>query len=259
MSSQTSPNTPLGLPGFTFADLHQPARLRELYERFVDDVKPHEPELWAQWDAVSRSPGLARRGRARQPDRRDGAARQPVRQRGCSASAPRPRRWRRRRAPTTILFRFKIDFVRRRALPLLKAGAHVEATADDHALVESITSGAATARRRPRALARVMTREMRAARSRRGCALLDRKPTDKAAVAAEIESLKRWCAAHVHDPRYRGWVVFRFPENLDYDHLVHVAAARSGAARGDGRSRREAAPPRRLQAHRPALHARARS
>ena len=37
-----------------------------------------------------------------------------------------------------ILFRFKIDFVRRRALPLLKGGAHVEATADDHALAEVI-------------------------------------------------------------------------------------------------------------------------
>ena len=40
-----------------------------------------------------------------------------------------------------VLFRFKIDFVRRRALPLLKAGAHVEATAEDHALAESITFG----------------------------------------------------------------------------------------------------------------------
>ncbi len=49
-----------------------------------------------------------------------------------------------------------------------------------------------------------------------------REATDKAAVAGEIESLKRWCAAHVHDPRYRGWVVFRFPENLDYDHLVQM-------------------------------------
>ena len=41
-----------------------------------------------------------------------------------------------------ILFRFKIDFVRRRALPLLKAGAHVEATAEDHALVEAHSSPA---------------------------------------------------------------------------------------------------------------------
>jgi NADPH-dependent glutamate synthase beta subunit-like oxidoreductase/NAD(P)H-flavin reductase len=55
-----------------------------------------------------------------------------------------------------------------------------------------------------------------------GCSLLDREAKDKAAVAGEIESLKRWCAAHVHDPRFKNWVVFRFPENLDYDHLVQV-------------------------------------
>ena len=63
-----------------------------------------------------------------------------------------------------------------------------------------------------------------------GCALLDRdealraggSDADKAAVTAEIDALKRWCAAHLHDPRYRGWVVFRFPENLDYDHLVQI-------------------------------------
>ena len=55
-----------------------------------------------------------------------------------------------------------------------------------------------------------------------GCSLLDREATDKTGAAAEIESLKRWCAAHVHDPRFKTWVVFRFPENLDYDHLVQV-------------------------------------
>src|SRR6186997_1896567 len=43
-----------------------------------------------------------------------------------------------------VLFRFKIDFVRRRALPLLKAAAHVEATADDHALAEAILNSGAS-------------------------------------------------------------------------------------------------------------------
>ena len=35
------------------------------------------------------------------------------------------------------LFRFKVDFVRRRALPLLKGGAHVAATPEDEAIVEA--------------------------------------------------------------------------------------------------------------------------
>jgi hypothetical protein len=128
-----------------------------------------------------------------------------------------------------VLFRFKIDFVRRRALPLLKAGAHVEATAEDHALAESITFGM---RQLEPLLSSEASHDAEMRLAAYGCALLDKEATDKAAfgpeawakaaVAGEIESLKRWCAAHIHDPRYRGWVVFRFPENLDYDHLVQV-------------------------------------
>ena len=66
--------------------------------------------------------------------------------------------------------------------------------------------------------------------ARAGCLLLDREiaagksgdESEKAAVAASIEALKRWCAARFHDPAYRGWVVFRLPENVDYFKLVEV-------------------------------------
>ena len=66
--------------------------------------------------------------------------------------------------------------------------------------------------------------------ARAGCALLDRddaarqtgSDAEKAAVAADIEALKRWVAAHVHHPGYRDWVVFRFPEALDFEHLVRI-------------------------------------
>src|SRR5918993_1163952 len=206
MSPEVSPVAPLGLDGFTFADLHRPARLRELYLRFVEHVKRTEPELWLQWQQYREV-----------PESLSNIARSNI----IVAMAPHVSRFvtalfsvgedaealiAQTRAYDT-LFRFKIDFVRRRALPLLKAGAHVEATADDHALVAARIGGDAD-------------NEM--ALAAYGCSLLDREATDKAAVAAEIESLKRWCAAHVHDPRFRNWVVFRFPENLDYDHLVHV-------------------------------------
>ncbi|HEX7280665.1 MAG TPA: FAD-dependent oxidoreductase, partial [Vicinamibacterales bacterium] len=206
MNPEVSPNAPLGLDGFTFADLHRPARLRELYAKFVEQVKATEPELWSQWEQYRDVPeALSNIGRSN----------------AIVAMAPHVSRFvsalfgvgedaasliAQTRAYDT-LFRFKIDFVRRRALPLLKAGAHVEATADDHALVERVVAGQADP-------------EMSVAAY--GCSLLDRETTDKAGAAAEIESLKRWCAAHVHDPRFKNWVVFRFPENLDYDHLVHV-------------------------------------
>jgi NADPH-dependent glutamate synthase beta subunit-like oxidoreductase/NAD(P)H-flavin reductase len=206
MSPEVSPVAPLGLDGFTFADLHRPARLRDLYLQFVAQVKQTEPELWSQWEQYREVPeSLSNVGRSDI----------------IVAMAPHVSRFvsalfsvgddaaalvEQTRAYDT-LFRFKIDFVRRRALPLLKAGAHVVASADDHALVERVVAG-------------VPDPEMAVAAY--GCSLLDRETTDKAAVADEIESLKRWCAAHVHDSRFKNWVVFRFPENLDYDHLVHV-------------------------------------
>jgi hypothetical protein len=50
----------LGIAGFTFADLHQPARLHALYELFCEDVRRADADLWSQWDAYRLNPtGLA--------------------------------------------------------------------------------------------------------------------------------------------------------------------------------------------------------
>lgn len=228
MSASTVPETALGIPGFTFADLHQPARLRDLHDRFVGDVKASEPDLWAQWEQYQSVPealGAVARGNlvvAMAPH----VSRFITRLFGVGAEADAMVAATR---AYDVLFRFKIDFVRRRALPLLKGGAHVTATAADHAYVESAFLSAEASAKVDR---RTSTDEVRLkpdatsdemALALLGCALLDRdealradgSDADKAAVTAEIDALKRWCAAHVHDPRYRGWVVFRFPENLD--------------------------------------------
>jgi NADPH-dependent glutamate synthase beta subunit-like oxidoreductase/NAD(P)H-flavin reductase len=205
----------LGVPGFTFADLHQPARLRDLYQRFVEQVKSTEPELWAQWEQYSDIPesltAIARGNIV--------VAMAPHVSRFVNALfsvGPNADALIAATRAYDVLFRFKIDFVRRRALPLLKGGGHVAATAADHALVDQIFERSEH------------DQEMRLAAY--GCSLLDRETAAKSALAAEalaevadeIESIKRWCAAHVHDARYRGWVVFRFPENIDYDHLVQI-------------------------------------
>jgi NADPH-dependent glutamate synthase beta subunit-like oxidoreductase/NAD(P)H-flavin reductase len=221
----TAPDTSLGIPGFSFADLHQPARLRELYRLWVDEVKATEPELWAQWDQHRMSPGTlgaVARGNlivAMAPH----VSRFVTRLFGVGADAESLVTATR---AYDVLFRFKIDFVRRRALPLLKGGAHVTATPADHAIVEAGAKAPAlrTSDAAPSFGGRGLqpTPEAEMALAQYGCSLLDREAADKAAVAGEIESLKRWCAAHIHDPRYRGWVVFRFPENLDYDHLVQL-------------------------------------
>jgi NADPH-dependent glutamate synthase beta subunit-like oxidoreductase/NAD(P)H-flavin reductase len=207
----------LGIAGFTFADLHRPARLRALYEVYCDRVRRIDPELWSMWRAHQDTP----------------TALAPVaRSNLLVAMAPHVSRFVAElfsvgaEAEAMVaathayddLFRFKIDFVRRRALPLLKSGAPVVANPDDHAFVNGLTAGCTDPAARELALARA------------GCALLDREEALRAigtddehrVVAAEIDALKRWCAAHVHHPRYRSWVVFRFPETLDPMQLVHV-------------------------------------
>src|SRR5262245_37292673 len=37
-----------------------------------------------------------------------------------------------------------------------------------------------------------------------------------------LEALKQWCALHLHDPAYRHWVSFRFPEAIDHFNLVQL-------------------------------------
>lgn len=41
--------TPLGIPGYTFADLHDANRLASLYERFCEQVEADDAALWREW------------------------------------------------------------------------------------------------------------------------------------------------------------------------------------------------------------------
>jgi NADPH-dependent glutamate synthase beta subunit-like oxidoreductase/NAD(P)H-flavin reductase len=209
----------LGLPGYCFSDLHEPERLASLYERFCEQVDADDPALWRDWDAFRQAPD---------------APRPPIALSNLLiAMAPHVSRFLTRlfdvdRPLESIaqatraqddLFRFKVDFVRRRALPLLKGGAHVHASAEDEAIVEAMIAAADTG-----------DRELAVARA--GCRLLDDEKTNPSAAPVssskspitnpESEALKRWCAARIHDPAYRSWVIFRFPENVEPFHLVDV-------------------------------------
>ena len=46
----------LGVPGFGYADLHEPSRLRALYEAFAREVERDDAELWRQWAAYRTNP-----------------------------------------------------------------------------------------------------------------------------------------------------------------------------------------------------------
>ena len=53
-------STDLGVPGYTFADLHDPERLASLYERFCEEVEAADPGFWAEWDAYRQAPDAPR-------------------------------------------------------------------------------------------------------------------------------------------------------------------------------------------------------
>ncbi|MGH9237959.1 MAG: FAD-dependent oxidoreductase [Vicinamibacterales bacterium] len=212
---------PLGIAGFTYADLYQPSRLRDLHDLFCKRVAAEDPSLWALWDAyrtapesvtspIERSDLIVRlaphlsRFVAALFNVGDAAA-------GVMSTT----------GSLEPLFRFKIDFVRKRALPLVKGGARVTLTADDLATVRELA--------RPWAH---LDHEQAIAMA--GCGLLDREAAarelgneqEKAEIAATVDALKRWCAACLHDHDYKSWVIFRFPETLDYFNLVHVQRPR---------------------------------
>src|SRR5262245_59499018 len=199
----------LGLPGYSFSDLHEPERLASLYERFCEQVSADDPALWSEWDGYRQSPdaprppiALSNLLIAMAPHVSRFLARLFDVDRPLAAVAQATRE-------QDDLFRFKVDFVRRRALPLLKGGARVESSADDEAIVEAMIAGSDAG-----------DRELAVARA--GCRILDREktPGQPAAPARDSDALRRWCAARIHDAAYRHWVTFRFPDNVEPFHLV---------------------------------------
>src|SRR5215468_8922699 len=54
-------------------------------------------------------------------------------------------------------------------------------------------------------------------------AAVDLMQSERAGKPADaLELLKQWCAAHLHDPAYRHWISFRFPESIDHFNLAQV-------------------------------------
>ena len=137
------------MPGYSFGDLHDHARLASLYERFCEDVAAADAELWHEWDGYRSAPD---------------APRPPIALSNLLvAMAPHVSRFIARLfhiqpsadAMTSVtrdqddLFRFKVDFVRRRVLPLVKAGAHLASTPEDEAVVATLIAGPGPCGRQP--------------------------------------------------------------------------------------------------------------
>jgi len=212
---------PLGIHGFTYADLHSAPRLRDLYEVFCGQVQAADPQFWSEWDGYRADPDAPRSPQqtsdliVRMAPHVSRFLAALFKVEGTAGTMT---------AETTALealFRFKVDFVRKRALPLVKGGQHLRLDPADAAVVEELLKPWAD-----------LDREQAVANA--GCLLLDQEAAaraegseeDKAAITAKLDALRRWCAAHLHDPACRSWVIFRFPETLDYMHLVQVQRPR---------------------------------
>src|SRR5687767_1389375 len=131
---------PLGIEGFTYADLYGPDRLRHLHDEFCRQTAEFDPALWAEWDAYRTAPDEPRPA--------------PVVSSLIVRMAPHVSRFVTRlfqvemaagevRAHThqlDPLFRFKSDFVRKRVLPLVKGGKHVSRDPADVAVVDRLAA-----------------------------------------------------------------------------------------------------------------------
>jgi hypothetical protein len=130
------PALSLGIDDFTYADLHDPVRLRDLHTRSAATSLPPIRRSGRRGMPTARIPTRRARRRALGPHRPDGAASQSLPRRLFGVDEPR------RRAQSTrtldALFRFKADFVRKRRLPLVKGGVRVALDPADADVVRAL-------------------------------------------------------------------------------------------------------------------------
>jgi NADPH-dependent glutamate synthase beta subunit-like oxidoreductase/NAD(P)H-flavin reductase len=213
----------LGVPGFTYADLHVPERLRDLHDVFLRAVGEADPDLGRRWDEYRHAPDAPRPATdvsALYVQMAPHVSRFVTRLFGVEEEVAALET---ATGAQDVLFRFKADFVRRRVAPLLKGGQAVVVTGAEQEAVDALLRDEPSS-----------DRELALARA--GCLLLDREiavgksgdEAERAAVASAIDALRKWCAAHLRDDAHRSWVVFKLPENVDYFNLVEVEHRRAG-------------------------------
>src|SRR5580700_10530405 len=247
----------LGIAGFTYADLYDPARLRDLLAVFDEFFAAAAPERFAQFEEYR-----ARKGQGMTPLQQSEAllAAAPIVGRfvgrlfAVEKDLDRLREEVRRNDP---LWRFRKDFVKKRVLradagkawtrgaDLARSVAQAALQAMTTAPVGGTTDEELTvatallpllevddvARRTAKAGGAEWTPELRE-RAKRihtviGGLAPDAAPGDDAAsfgraVAFALDAIEAWLAARRRDPAdaVRRWVALRVPKSLDYAHLV---------------------------------------
>jgi NADPH-dependent glutamate synthase beta subunit-like oxidoreductase/NAD(P)H-flavin reductase len=233
----------LGVPGFTYSDLYKSDRLRELLDVFDREVAEANPELFAKWDDYRLHPETPRTAVEISALLVSMASHVSAFVTRLFAIDAEVERLAAATADQNPVFRFKIDFVRRRVLPALKK---IQAPADPArlekgvAILRSLTGAHADDLElatgtvgsmlidAERAFGDKGTEEERERldgfvhRLREALGESGSAKDSRQVVAAWSETLMQWCAAHLHDRAYRHWVSFRFPEAIDHFNLVQV-------------------------------------
>ncbi|RPJ77320.1 MAG: hypothetical protein EHM24_00305, partial [Acidobacteria bacterium] len=196
----------LGVPGFVYADLRDPDRLRDLHDVFLKEVMAEEPGLANRWEACRAEPhhvtAVERSTLLVEMAARVSAF--VARLFGVERELDAVRTATLAQDP---IFRFKVDFVRRRVLPMRKGGERGRETGDLLSPPDELELAVEACR--------LLDRELELARGG--------TDPERALLAGEMEALKLRVAALMDHPACHGWVSFRFPRPLDPYRLVETA------------------------------------
>src|SRR5499433_1190870 len=208
----------LNITGFAYPDLYKTERLKELLDVFDCEVLAANPELFAAWDDYRNHPEKPRTpqeisallvsmsGHVSQFLTKLFGIAEEVDALAAATADQNP------------IFRFKVDFIRRRVLPNLKKIAPCGDQRLLDAQIETLRQQAI------QKAGRELDPELATA-----MAAVDLMQSERAGKSADaLELLKQWCAAHLHDPAYRHWISFRFPESIDHFNLVQVQRPNAG-------------------------------
>jgi NADPH-dependent glutamate synthase beta subunit-like oxidoreductase/NAD(P)H-flavin reductase len=230
----------LGIEGFSWADLHRPAKLAILHERFMQDLRAAAPEIAERLAAYHATKGQGLAPEAVSTLLVDAAPHVGAFLARLFRVEDERARLMADAANVQALFRMKDQLVKRRALkrgavprtPALDADAAAVLAAldvagplaDDEAIVgraacELLDLEAELKKKEP---APGVAGKLRARLAEAGWAKADE--SDFALVARCLETLEKWLMARkgtAGDPA-QAWLSFRQPHNLDYDHLVHI-------------------------------------
>jgi NADPH-dependent glutamate synthase beta subunit-like oxidoreductase/NAD(P)H-flavin reductase len=212
MNTGPSAELHLGIGGFEYSDLYKPERLKELLDVFDCEVAEKNPELFAAWDDYRNHP--------EKPRKATEISALLVAMAGHASQfltklfgiGPEVDALAGATADQNPVFRFKVDFIRRRVLPNLKK---IVPPSDPQLLDSQIEALRFQAMQKA---GRNLDPELATA-----VAAVDLMQSElPGSPSQELDALKQWCAVHLHDPAYRHWVSFRFPESIDHFNLVQL-------------------------------------